>query len=96
MDMSLGELRELVMGRKAWHAATHGVAKSQTRRSDSTELNWTEALSLIWTFADTVLFGQNDFSQVLVKNTYMDSTFTAQVKQHYFLGEISEDNIANI
>ena len=39
MDVSLGELRELVMDREAWHAVIHGVTKSWTQLSDWTELN---------------------------------------------------------
>ena len=40
MDLSLSELRELVMDREAWRAVIHGVTKSQTRLSAWTELNW--------------------------------------------------------
>ena len=62
MDMSLSELRELVMDREAWHAAIHRVTKSRTRVSNWTELTerlkWTELnviallyLPLNWRFS---------------------------------------------
>ena len=40
MEVSLSELREMVMDRETWRAVIHGVAKSRTRLSDWTELNW--------------------------------------------------------
>ena len=45
VDMSLGELHELVVYREAWRAAIHGVINSWTQLSDLTELNWTSILT---------------------------------------------------
>ena len=48
MDMNLSELQKLVMDREAWCAGIHGVAKSRTRLSYWTELNWTETLKAVF------------------------------------------------
>ena len=43
INMGLGGLQDLLMDREAWHAVVHGVAKSRTRLSNWTELNWMDA-----------------------------------------------------
>ena len=47
MDMSLGNLQELVMDREAWSAAIHGFAKNQIRLSDWTELNTVKGFNVV-------------------------------------------------
>ena len=59
-DMSLSKLQELVMDRKAWHAAVHGITNSRTWLSDWTKLNWTAGL--LSSLASYLLLNVEDIS----------------------------------
>ena len=79
MDMSLGELRVMVMNREACHGAIHEVTKSQTWLSDWTELNWIKWLverNIEWQIELKTLL-VNTCGQVLILNRILYTRFTA-------------------
>ena len=71
MDVSLSELRVVVMDREAWHAVIHGVAKSRTQLSDWNELNWTELnMKTTVCYNISAVFTLVTFGDILMENTW--------------------------
>ena len=89
IDMSLSKLQELVIGRVAWHAAIHGVAKSRTRMKDWTELNWVLLGALKWSFDITRSWASLCHSVSIIQAPEIQSNSNKGNSPHAWLHQFS-------
>jgi len=101
MDVSLSELRELVMDRESWRAVIHGVAKSRTRLSDWTELNWCMGINTWQSCKQVLLLLLRSFSPVQLCVTLWAAVHQAPLsmgfsRQEYWSGLVNKYNLSLI
>ena len=99
MEMSLSELQELVMDRKAWHSAVHGVAKSWTWLRDWTELKWKQSdchLSPHYSpIVNSMLIKIQERNRVLLLRKYTLKIQLSRVHQYLLYIDYTTDSEAN-